>query len=808
MRRMALVEVRNRIETGFEAYGAWLVRHRWSMLLACLALIAASMARLPEMRFDNSTEGFLRDDDPTKELYQNFRRDFGSDHQIMVAVSPPDIFDLAFLAQLRDFHQDLERSVPHIEDITSLLNARDTRGEEDSLIVGELLEDWPENEQDLRALRERVLGNPLFLDNLISRDETTTTLTLKPITYSDSEFVDEVFGGFEETAAPLPGEAFQFAFLTIEEQSALVKALTEVIERWEGPDFRIHAAGSSLMMDALNGGMIRDAKRHVGVAMLAIAAVLFVLFRRPSGVLLPLVLVVATLSCTLGLMIVVGIPYSLTLGMLPVFMVTVGVCNAVHLLAIVYQRLAANDPIEAAIPYAFKHSGLAIFMTSLTTAAGLMSFLTSHLAPMQHLGLVGPIGVMATFFFTVTLLPALLAILPIRTQLTGTNRSRRLGVERVLVRVGDVSAHYPWRTLVPCVLVAGVILCGLPRLRLSHDPLSWLPEDMPVRVAAEFIDEKLRGSASIEAVVHTGRENGLKDPETLRRMEIAMRFAESFERGGIRVGKAISLVDIVKETNQALHENQSAYYTLPDDARLIAQELMLFENAGTDDLEDFTDTPFRSGRISMRVPNADGALYEPFLDEMQRGFARILGPDLPFDLTGVTAVHARTMGAMVASMVRSYSVAFMVITPLMMLLIGSLRLGIVSMVPNLLPVGITLGMMGWLDIPIDPSNVIIGSIIIGLSVDDTIHFMHRFQGDFAETGDVRAAVRSTLSTTGSALLFTSLVLTLGFVVLAVGGTMKNTMTFGYLAAFGISVAFVADILMCPALIALTKGKRL
>jgi predicted RND superfamily exporter protein len=185
---MSLIQIRNRIETGFEAYGAWVVRHRWAMLLACLALIAASMARLPDMRFDNSTEGFLRDDDPTKGLYQEFRRQFGSDHQIMVAVSPPDVFDLSFLAKLRDFHQDLERSVPHIEDITSLLNARDTRGEEDSLIVGELLEDWPENQQDLDALRERVIGNPLFLDNLVSRDMTTTTLTLTPVTYSGTEF--------------------------------------------------------------------------------------------------------------------------------------------------------------------------------------------------------------------------------------------------------------------------------------------------------------------------------------------------------------------------------------------------------------------------------------------------------------------------------------------------------------------------------------------------------------------------------------------------------------------------------------------
>ena len=810
---MILIELRNRVEDGFRVWGRIVYERRWIVLVLSLALTGICGSLVPGLRFDNSSESYLRDDDPTKILYTEFRRQFGNDHHILIAVTPPEIFALSFLTRLRDFHEALETGLPHVEEITSLLNARDTRGDEDGLLVGELLESWPENEGDLRALRRRVLANPLFVDNLISRDGRVTTLTLKPVTYSDTRFRDELLQGFEEPASEVgdaagaEDPAKDDEFLSAAEQRALVSALDELVERWDAPDFRIHAVGSILVAECVTGGMQRDLRRHVAAAILAVAVLLFVLFRRPSGVILPLILVFATLVTSLGIMVLLDLPFSITLGMLPVFIVTVGVCDAVHLLVIVYQRLGRGSTTEEAIGYAFRHSGLAILMTSVTTAAGLMSFLASTLAPTMHLGIVAPIAVMVAFLYTMTLLPALASILKLHGRpLAGGGEGKSL-IERVLVRIGDSAAHHPWATLIPTLLICSIVLIGLGRIRLSHDPMSWLPEDMPIRIAAEYIDTQLRGSSTIEVIVDSGRENGLKDPGNLRRIEAAMRYAETLERDGVFIGKAISLVDIVKETHQALNENLPAYHVVPTDARLVAQELLLFENSGTDDLEDFTDTPFRSGRISMRVPMADGILYGPVLDELDRNFTEILGAGLTFQITGGTTVHARTFTEMITSMARSYVLALMVITPLMMFLIGSLRLGLVSMIPNLLPVLLTLALMGWLDIPLDPSNIVIGSIIIGLAVDDTIHFMHRFQGDFAVSGDLRGAVRSTLSTTGSALLFTSLVLIAGFIVLGSMGTMRNTVQFGYLAAFGIAIAFLADVIISPALIALVKAPR-
>jgi predicted RND superfamily exporter protein len=492
--------------------------------------------------------------------------------------------------------------------------------------------------------------------------------------------------------------------------------------------------------------------------------------------------------------------------MLPIFIMCVGVCYAVHVLVLVYQRLASGSRREDAVAYAFGHSGLAILMTSLTTAAGLLSFLTAELAPVRHLGIVAPCGVFFAFFFSMTLLPALIAIFPLGSQPRIGALPDRNWSQRLLVWMGDLAVRRTGVILGAALMLVAVVGTGLFRVHFAHVPLEWLPADDPVRIGSELINRQLRGAATAEVLIDTRRENGLQDPETLRRIEEATRRVESIDRGALFVGKATSLVDIVKETHQALNANDSDFYRIPEDPVLVAQELLLFENSGSDDLEQMTDTQFRHGRVTLRMPYVDAVLYDVFLEEIETTFTEILGPETPITLTGRSALAARTFSALIQSMARSYVFALAVITPLMMLLIGNVRIGLISMVPNLLPVFFTLAVMGLLDIPLDASSMMVGSIIIGLAVDDTIHIMHRFRFEFRLSGDTRGAVRATLTTTGSAIFFTSLVLTTGFAVMGALGTLSNTVYFGYLCAFGIAIAFVANAFLTPALIALATRR--
>ncbi|MBW1847989.1 MAG: MMPL family transporter, partial [Deltaproteobacteria bacterium] len=251
------------------------------------------------------------------------------------------------------------------------------------------------------------------------------------------------------------------------------------------------------------------------------------------------------------------------------------------------------------------------------------------------------------------------------------------------------------------------------------------------------------------------------------------------------------------ETNRALNENRKEFYAIPQNKKLIAQELLLFENSGSDDIEDFTDSQFSKARMMVKVPFVNAVAYTKFLETVNDHLQKTY-PDVKITVTGMSALMFKTVVNAITSMSKSYIYALIVITLLMILLIGRLRIGLLSMVPNLAPIITTLGIMGWLNIPMNLFTMLVGNIAIGLAVDDTIHFMHNFRRYFEESKDAKFAVMETLHTTGRAMLVTSCVLSIGFFIFMFA-TMVNLIHFGFLTGLAIILALLADYFIAPAL---------
>ncbi len=348
---------------------------------------------------------------------------------------------------------------------------------------------------------------------------------------------------------------------------------------------------------------------------------------------------------------------------------------------------------------------------------------------------------------------------------------------------------------------------GATHLRYSHNSLLWFPEGDSVRVATDFLNRELSGAGNFEILIDTHKENGIQDPEVLQRMEnLRGVIQEISEQSDKRIGKTVSILEIIKETNQALNENRAEFYSIPDDPELIAQELLLFENGGSDDIGDFVDSQFSQARMSVSAKRVDAFDNITFMEEILARFQQTIGETGTVRITGLQPLMVATMKAVIFSLSRSYGLAFMMITPLMMLLIGSIRGGLISMVPNIAPILMTLGLMGWLDIPMDVFTLLIGCIAIGLAVDDTIHFIHCFQQNYGECGNPILSVQRTMETTGKALLFTSLVLATGFFIF-MNSSMSNLFNFGLLTGFAISMAFLCDVLLTPALLVLASTAK-
>ncbi len=793
------MRIHDRIEEQMQNWGRFAAKRSIWILLAMSLFTGYFGSHLSSLKLEASTESFVREDDPERIRFNEFRAAFGREDFILILLEPENVFDFKFIERLRALHEELE-SIDQINEVDSLINARNTYGVGDELIVEDLFENWPENQAELEVIKQRALANPLYENVFISTDGRVAGMMVETDAYSAVDQDADALEGFGNT----PEENINREFLTGPELSTIIAAVDETLARYADIAPVIHVAGQPVMISKIRGLMSADMQRFMSLSILVVAALLYLLFRRVSGVFLPITVVASSVVATMGVMAASGTSLSLPTQTLPSLLLAVGVGSSVHMLSIFYTAYARTQNKMDAIAHAMGHAGLPIAMTALTTAGGLLSFMRAELALIADVGIFGPIGILFSLLYTMILLPALLGVLPIRFK--DDRRSEGPAIlNRVLLGVGDFATQHPKSILAGAAIIVSMSLMGAMKINYSHNPLHWFEEDEPIRVASEYANERMAGSGGVELWIKTGTENGFHDPTLLHNIEAFKTEAFNVRVGPITPLKIISITDTVMEINQALNANQPEYRVIPDDRQLIAQEFLLFENSGSDDLEDIVDSQFSHSRTTLRIPWNDAILFVPFFNDLHIVAAKTLGDNVEFALTGLSYLAGKTISAVIHTMATSYILALVIITPLMMLLIGSLRGGLVSMVPNLTPIITTLGVMGWMGIPMDAFTLLVGSIAIGLAVDDTIHFMHHFQRYYRLTGDPREAVKRTLETTGRALLFTSIVLSLGFFVFMFA-TMTNLFYFGFLTGFAIISAFVADILITPALVVLVRSR--
>ncbi|RWX45488.1 MMPL family protein [Candidatus Electrothrix aarhusensis] len=439
--------IRERIENKFAAAASLFYRHNIITLLVLAIFTGALLSQLPNLTLDTSTEGFLHDQDPDLLAYNDFRDQFGNTEMVIVAVKSKDIFAPEFLEKLKKLHVELRDQVPYVDDINSLINARSTRGDGDRLIVEDLLENWPKTPEELAAVKGRALANPLYKNMLISEKGDFTAIVLQTQAYSSQgeEGVDDVLAGFTEDTT----EQKERIYLTDAETSEVVQAVTGIVDTYRAPDFEIYVAGGPVVTDFLKKAMMKDMRKFMLLVGLTIGTFLFLMFRRASAVFLPLLVVAFSLLSTLALMAILGTAIKLPTQILPSFLMAVGVGDSVHILAIFFHRFRKNKGDKAeAVEYAIGHSGLAVLMTSLTTAGGLLSFSTADVAPIADLGIYAAAGVMLALFYTLVLLPSLLALIPLKERKEKTAQKTTFRLDNILSTIGHVATGNPKAILV------------------------------------------------------------------------------------------------------------------------------------------------------------------------------------------------------------------------------------------------------------------------------------------------------------------------------------------------------------------------
>ncbi|SFV51869.1 membrane protein, putative [hydrothermal vent metagenome] len=785
----------NRLESLMEKFGSFIHDNPFKVILVLILLLAFPISHISQIKMDTSTEGFMHDDDPVLLTYNKFREQFGRDERVVLGIKSDNIFSLKFLQTLKELHKDIETKVPFVEDVTSLYNVRNTRGDGDKLITDDLLEPFPTTMEQVESIKQRAMSSHFYKDLFISQDGKMTTILIETDAYShegetkvaDENAFDEGFGDSAST------DNKPKAFLTDAENAQLVNSILAIADEYRAKGLEIFVAGSPYVNHDLKLQMRTDIQKFMRITFVIIMAFLLVIFRRASAVFYPLLVIIFALLTTVGTMAWAGVAFKLPTQIVPSLLLAVSVGATVHILSIFFDRFNESGDKREALAYTMGHSGLAIAMTSITTAIGVGSFMGSEVAPISDLGIFASLGVMVSLVLTLTLLPALLSI----TKLKPKAKTKAGKLDNMMKKLATIPINHTKEILVSSFVLVVIALIASMQVKLSHNPLKWFQPDNMTRVSTEVIDKQMNGTVTIEVVVDTGKENGWVDPIRLAKLNQLSTKFEAYIDEHTHVGKVVSLATIIKETNRALHENNEAYYTIPKDANLVSQELLLFENSGSDDLEDMVDSQFSKARITIKLPWID-SIYSTTILDFVKVEAKATFKDDKVEVTGITPLLGNTFSNSIHSSVSSYIIAFIAITFMMMLILGSVRIGLISMIPNLVPIIMGLLLMAVMDLPLDMFTLLIGSIAIGLAVDDTIHFMHNFKRYYLESGDSAKAIEQTFFTTGKAMMITTLVLSLGFFAY-LSANMISVQNFGLLTGSVIVFALLSDLLLAPAL---------
>ena len=827
--------LRGDIERGFERWSDFVLGWRCTAVASSLLLAGLLGVGLQWLEIETSFDSYLPNDNSAQQLYQRFRQEFGAGERVVVLLRPVQLYDADFLEELTALHDALENELPYLDKITSLVNARHLVGTVDTLISEDLLDEIPSSPAGRERFRRRVRANPLYRNYIIAADESATSIVLEldgaigvsspmslPVSLSGQglDHRAELFEGFEEEEKAedegTGSEDFpRGEMLSTEQSRHLVRALDKIIAEHTPSSAEIFVAGTPLLAHRLGEMLTRDIALFVCLSLGFTAILLFLLFRSFWATFHPLLVVGLSVVGTLGWMGWVGLPMTAVSEILPSLLVAVGVGDAVHIQAMFYRQRESGHGVRESIRWAMGHSGFAVVLTSATTAASMAAFQTAELQPIIDFGIAAPVGVGLALLFSTTLLPVLLSITsmePTSSLNWSWSRSRpdhdskARWIDATLLGLGRIGTRRPKSVLTVASILAIIALVGAASLRFSQDDLRWLPEDDSIRIATEALNHSMHGAEPFELLIELAPGFDVQEPAVLEAISEIERRVGQLRVGELTVGQSLSLVDVVEETHRALGADSAAPLRLPASREAVSQELLLFESAAPEDLARLVDSEMRTTRVVMTVPFVD-ALYYPRFSRAVMAVAlevladRGLRDQVSIKPTGQLVVAGETFDLLFVSMTRSYAIAFVVMAVLVLVLIGQIRLGILSMLPNLMPILLVLGLMGWIDAPLDVSSMLVGGILIGVVVDDTIHFAHNYARYRSQMKCSLRAVDETLATTGRAMLVTSIVLSIGFFSF-MGASLSNVADFGLLCGIGVILAFLADVVMLPALVAL------
>ncbi len=706
-------------------------------------------------------------------------------------------FDEGFETEGDGWGADDETTV--IEEVTSLINARRTRGTKDGIVIDKWLDPLPKP-SELEQYKKLILNDDTLVGQMIGKRGKHSLILLRA------------------------------NFMSEDDTILVNQKITDIAMNYHDPTagFDVKISGMPELNGTLKKSLLGTLRILLILSIILMLGMLSYQFKHVIGIIPPIIVVGMAALNTFASMSILGMPVTMLSNILPAFIICVGIGDSVHLLSVYRDHFKEHrDPKLAAIE-TVAMTGTPVLFTSITTMVGLLSFRLASIPAIQEMGTAGAIGVGAACFHSLFFLPvilsfnkkSLLGLTDEEAKSASTEKNQdqpthdwldrfiafisdsRAGVDEQGEARAESKSERKRRisTLWIGAIITMIAMFGASKLRVWHSPLAWLPEGQPAKVAFDITDREIGGTANLQLLIQGGKR-GMKDLELIQGIEKLKAHIMSYvhpEEGDI-IGNSINVNDIIKETRRALKGGDESEYRLPESNEELSQLLFLFENSGPDQLRKLATNDLSISQMTVRLKWLEATAYRGLTDHVQKGIDLYIPKHAQVDATGTVYTLVSTVGALLLDLVKSFGSALLIITLIMIFMLKGLKLGLLSMVPNLIPIIWLMGFMGFVGITIDMNNILIASIAIGLAVDDTIHLLHHFRVHYEEDGDSFRAISASLNHAGRAMVTTSSILTLGFFAY-IFSDMKNIQIFGLLIGLSAAMAMLIDLIFGPALL--------
>ncbi|MFO7594777.1 MAG: MMPL family transporter [Desulfocurvibacter africanus] len=756
----------------FHRLASLTIRLRWGVIALLTLASAFFLWQMQDLKFNNAEDIWFVEGDPTLERIKKFRTLFGNDDFVFLVFDSESVFTPATLGLMAELVEDLKRKVPYVKSITWLGNAEHVQGDGQSILISDFLDPADLRDEDMPRIRERALGERLYVNNLISSDGRSVGIILEMAAYPS---------GQEDP------------------RSEVAPRIRAVLENPRYAALSPHMVGQPILHHDYNQLSLTESRFFFGLCLLIQAVLLFRLGRGVRGVAAPLCVMALSVIWTLGMIGVMGYTLNLFIILIPTLLVCVGIGDSMHIIATYLRIRPEGLDTRSAMRRTLGEVGWPCLLTSLTTAAGFLSFNVADIRPFREMGVYAATGTMMAFLLSLLVVPLFYGAFGKGEKPMNAfpwKRAAEQGAfDTLLRRICRVNVAAPRRILAAGILLMGVCLVGYRYVEVETNTARMLSPKLPLRQAYDHVDERMGGSMAMEIMLDTGIEDGVKNPEFLRRMD---SLQERLDANPL-VTKTASILDLLKEINQTMHGDREEFHTLPSSRSAVAQYMLLYEMSDGRELDKLVSFRNDVARLTARTRTLDTKQVRALSDEVENHARELFGDGVKVEMTG--SLHwMKTMNDLLGNGQRqSFLAAALVVTMIMIIALRSLKLGLISMVPNILPVLAVLGLMGFAGLYMDMPLMSFSAVIIGVAVDDTIHFLLRYRKEFSRLGSYAQALEATLTSVGRPLVFTTLTLVAGFSVLLFSDLI-GVAKFGGLAAFAFTWALLADFFLLPSML--------